>query len=219
MRTERGLSTLHRWGDRIEVWFLGALLGAVLPIVGLLAGWWGSVPLLPERYIPFAAAGGVLAGVLVDVLWLRRWVRRAYALDLRIWAAVYLFYSVCLLGFFMGVPVFHVALGVPAGLLIGGRLAREMAPPARVRRTIRRASAFTVAVLAVVCAASAAVALIDPYTGSSLQGMLGLRFEVTRAMIVAIVVVGGALLLVAQWWITALSAWFVIRVRPAAPLP
>jgi hypothetical protein len=103
----------------------------------------------------------------------------------------------------MGVPVVLPLLGLPAGILVSGRLARQGAPQGEVRRTARLASAFTTAVLAIACTASATLALRDPYTGSNLEGMLGLRFQVTTPMIVALIVVGGAALLAAQWFLTA----------------
>jgi len=178
------------------------VIGAMPPIIGLLAGWWGAIAILPERGWMLGACTGLAAGLMLDILFLRRAVERAHSASLWIWAAVYLFCSVGTFGFFMGVPAFNMLLGVPCGLLLGGRLAYASAPPEVVRRQAKQASAFTTGVLAIACAASAALALADPYTAANLEGMLGLGFEVTRPMIVALIVVGGAALLGAQWALT-----------------
>jgi hypothetical protein len=116
--------------------------------------------------------------------------------------AVYLFYSIGMLGFFMGVPVFNVILAVPAGLFIGSRLARQTADYDEVRRLKRKTCVFTTGVLAAVCVTSAFIALLDPYTGSDLQGLLGLQFVVTRLMLAGVIAIGGIALLLLQWVIT-----------------
>lgn len=198
--------------DRFEALIVGAIVGAVPPLAGLLALWWGSIPFVPERWIPGFAAAGLLAGITADVIWLKRWTRRALSLHWLLWMAVYVFYSVGMFGLFMGVPVFNLALALPAGLVVGCRLAREQVGSEEMRRASKAAALFTTAVLAVACAASAALAWTDPYTAANLEGMLGLSFEVTRPMIAALIVAGGAALLAMQWllttWIARLAyAW------------
>jgi hypothetical protein len=178
----------------------GVILAPVMPLAGLMGGWWSADILLPERWIPFAMLAGLLAGILVDVILLKRLVERR--LSWLSWAAVYLFYSIGLFGFFMGVPVFNAALAIPAGFVVGSRLRAEQADPSQVRKAEIRAAGFTTGVLALTCAASACIALADPYTAGNLRGMLGLGFEVTRGMIVALILVGGASLLAVCWGLT-----------------
>ncbi len=186
----------------VERILLAVSIGAVLPVVGLLAGWWGTFSLAPERLVLFAALGGLLAGVVLDILFLKKWVDRAYSIGLWIWGLIYLFYSVCVYGFFMGVPVFNVALGLPAGFLLGCRLARQGAPLGQVGWAARHASWFTTGVLAIACVASAILALSDPHTAADLEGMVNLGFKVTRGMIAGLIPFGGFSILVAQWWLT-----------------
>ena len=94
-----------------------------------------------------------------------------------------MFYSVGMLGFFMGVPVFHVALALPAGVFVGRWLVHCGADFPRVQQTARETALFTTSVLGLVCLASASIALASPSTAADLQGMLRLPFRVTRAMI------------------------------------
>ena len=186
----------------IEKVLIGTILGAIFPILGFLAVWWGTLAFLPDR-LPFLIASvGLLIGILVDVAYLRRWVGSAYSINLKIWMAVYLVYAIGVFGFFMGVPVFNVILAVPAGLFIGSKLARQTADHDEVRRMNRNTCVFTTGVLAAVCVISAVIALVDPYTSLDLQRMLGLQFEVTRLMLAGVIAIGGIALLLLQWGIT-----------------
>lgn len=190
---------------RIERVAIGFLWGAVPIISGFLAGWWISIPLVPESRIVLCAVAGLLAGVLVDALFLKAWIRRAYSMKPLVWMAVYLFYSFGLFGFFMGVPVFNVILALPAGCFVGGWLASGAADSTRRKQATRLSAAFTTSVLALVCVASASIALVSPSTASDLQGMLALPFRVTTAMIIGIILGGGTIILILQWWLTCRS--------------
>jgi hypothetical protein len=186
----------------IEEVLIGTVLGAIFPILGFLALWWGTFTFLPDRLIFLMASVGLLIGILVDIVYLRRWVGSAYSINLKIWMAVYLFYSIGMFGLFMGVPVFNVLLAIPAGLFIGSKLARQTADHDEVRRMHRNTCVFTTGILAAVCVISAVIALVDPYTSLNLQGILGLQFEVTRLMLAGGIAIGGIALLLMQWGIT-----------------
>ncbi len=188
--------------QRIETAVLAATLGAVPIIACFLAGWWASIPFVPEASVWRCAVAGLLFGILVDVLLLRRWVRRAYSMKTWIWMGVYAFYSMGMLGFFMGVPIFNLVLALPAGVFVGRYLAQSGADSVRMQRTARQTATFTLCILGLVCLASASVALGSPSTASELQGMLRLPFPVTRLMIICLISGGGALLLALDWWIT-----------------
>ena len=203
----------------VERWVTALVIGTVPPMVGLLAGWWATFAFLPEGGVAIASFTGFAAGLLIDARYLGRWMRRAQDVPIWIWCPVYLLYSVGVFGFFMGVPAFNLLLALPAGVLLGGRLARQRASGDQVFRTARGASAFTTAVLAAVCAASAVLALIDPFTSGNLEGMLGLGFQVTRPMVLGLILVGGSTLLAAQWWLAgAVVRWAHSRLS-AQPSP
>ncbi len=193
---------------KLEKAILAFILGLIAPTIGLLAFWWGSVPFLPESWVTFAALTGLLLGLLVDVFFLRRWVRKAHQLDIRFWMAIYLFYSMCVFGFFMGVPVFNALLAIPAGFVVGGRLAEEGADSLRVRKAARRTAWFTTAILFLICAASAFMALASSSTPYDLQAMLGLGFEVTQGMVIGLIVVGGLALLAFGWGLAVAAVRF-----------
>jgi hypothetical protein len=190
---------------KLERFALGLILAPLLPLALFMGAWWGSYKLLPEAWIPFGTVFGLLLGILADVFLLKRLVDRAYKLSMVFWVAVFLFYTIGVFGFCMGVPVFNAALAIPAGFVIGGKLASENADKLRVRVATRHTAWFTTGVLTFVCAASATLALISSSTAHDLQGMLNLGFEVTQGMIIGLILVGGMALLATGWGLTVAS--------------
>ena len=108
----------------------------------------------------------------------------------------------------MGVPVFNALLAVPAGFVIGSRLAAEKADRLMVRKAAQRTARFTTGVLALICAASAIIALVSSSTASDLRGMLNPGFTVTQGLIVALILVGGMALLALGWGLSVASVRF-----------
>jgi hypothetical protein len=193
---------------KLEHFALGLILAPLAPLALFMGAWCGSYELLPEKWIPFGAIAGLLLGILADIFLLKRLVTRAYKLGTVFWVAVFLFYTIGIFGFFMGVPVFNAALAIPAGFVVGGKLASENADKLQVHRAAGRTAWFTTGMLALVCAASAFFALVSSSTASDLRGMLGLGFEVTQGMIIGLILVGGATLLAVGWILAVASVRF-----------
>jgi len=189
------------------------ILAPLAPLAGFLAFWWAAYALLPEFWIPFAVLDGLLAGILVDIFLLKKLLDRC--LSLLLWVVVFLFYSIDIFGFFMGVPVFNVALAILAGHVIGSRLAADNADRQHVHTAAQRTAWFTSGVLALICAASAFIALVTSSTALDLQGMLGLGFEITQNMLIALILIGGITLLALDWGLSIASVrgayWFLHR--------
>jgi hypothetical protein len=193
---------------KLERFALGMILAPLVPLALFMGGWWGAYKLLPENWIPFGALFGLLLGLLADVFLLKKLIDRACKLSIAFWVAVFLFYSIGVFGVCMGVPVFNAALAIPAGFVVGGKLASHGADKLQVRRAARHTAWFTTGVLAVICVASAFIALISKSTASDLRGMLGLGFEVTQGMIIGLILAGGAALLAVGWGLTVISVRF-----------
>jgi hypothetical protein len=188
---------------KLERFAIGLILAPVLPLVGLMCSWWSAYALLPEKWIPICVIAGLLAGILADVFLLKRLLDRR--LGWPFWVAVFLFYSIGIFGMFMGVPVFNAALAIPAGFVVGSQLAAENPDQQQVRKASQRTAWFTTGVLASICASSAFIALASSSTASDLRGMLGLGFEVTQAMIIGLILVGGIGLLAVGWGLSVAS--------------
>lgn len=184
-------------------WIFGyTIFGFILFITCFCAGWWLDIAVGGNGIIGCAA--GAAAGVVTDILFLKRIVSHMYSLNPWVLAIVFLLYSVGIFGFFMGVPVMNAALGVVAGWYVGRRA--KVASESRYKAPLARAVWFSTAVLVAFCTAAAWLALRDPTTAANLEGMLCLGFHMTTGMIWGIILIGGAGLLAVQAGTAALSA-------------
>ena len=201
-------ATLNSMLAGIEKLFLSVVAGLVFPILLGLAGWWGSLPFVPESSIVYFALGGFLLGVLVDVVFLGSWVRKALSLPL-IWPVlVYLFYSVGMFGFFMGVPAFNVMMGPLGGYYVGMRLRAANTQKDEVERIARQTGFFTTFILAIACAASLVIAALDPSLEANINGMFALANPISRTAILALSAAAGMGLVVLEYFITRAAVKF-----------
>lgn len=202
---------------RVESVFVSFFIAVLAPVCLFFAAWWLSVGVASEEWIRVSAFAGLGLGILLDFFFLRIWVARAYRMSMTPLAALYLCVSVVTYAVFMGVPLFNLLPGIVAGVYMGRRLRhseaageREAAsePQARANaaRSIRRTGLFTASVIACAAACSAFIALRERALGSELERMFGLKFAVTRPMIVGLVAVGGPALILAQYWCTKEAA-------------
>ncbi|MBM3138186.1 MAG: hypothetical protein FJZ98_08370 [Chloroflexi bacterium] len=203
-----GYTTLNALLDRIEKLFLTVIIGLIFPILLGLTGWWGSIPFVSEDRIVLFAMGGVLAGVMVDLLYLRQWTRKALKMSI-LWPGVaYLFYSVGIIGFFMGVPLFNLLLGPVWGYYMGMRLRAENAAETDVVKAAHRSALFTSAVLALARIASLVIAFLDPSLEANIQGMFRLSEPMVRSMILGVSAIGGIVLVVVEYFLTRAAVKF-----------
>lgn len=187
---------------KIDSWFVGVFIGSIPPLIGFLAGWWGTFRFVSERQVILAAIAGVLVGLAVDGFFLKKWMEKAWTSRMELWILLFVFYSICVFGFFMGVPVFNMFLAIPAGFFMARRIAHSEALKIENRLVIRQTQVLTTLVLAAICTASAFFAWRDPSTAANLEGMFQLQFEMTRSMIAGLIVFGGLGLLLINWWLT-----------------
>jgi len=187
---------------RIELLFLQVVIGLLAPILLLLIGWWGSLPFVAEESIKFFALGGLLLGILLNIIYLRRLVQAAYRFPKAAFVLVYLFYSLCLFGFFMGVPLFNLFLGAAGGYYVGLCLRHQRKPLAEVQKTARQVTLFSALVLALVCLASWLLAYADAYLVENIQGLLRLPNPPGRAAILGFSALAGIAMVVAEYFIT-----------------
>lgn len=191
--------------NKLEKLFLFGILGSIPPLVGFLAGWWATSQVLDNWQVLLAAVLGLAVGLVITARYVWGWVAKAYQVHPAIWMVIHFLYAICVFGFFMGVPVFNVALAVPAGFFIANWLPHQRLELEQERRVIFNTQCFTTGVLAFICVTSAWLALRDPTTAANLEGMLRLNFEVTQSMIIGLILVGGAGLLAMNWWLTSLT--------------
>lgn len=180
--------------------FLSLIYLPVFPVLLCISGWWLSLPFFGGNQILIFAVLGLLGGLLIDLFFLKKWLRVGYNQRPVFLVLIYLFYSAGLFGAFMGFPVFNVLLGVSAGIFVTRKARTNNLSKALETKHTHRAVWFATVVLACVCMGSAYLAVSDPYTASNLSGMLGLNFKLTNTMIWIIIVTGGLTLLWFQYW-------------------
>ncbi len=200
------MSDFRRMFPKVETILLGAIFGGVFPILCFLTGWWGSIPFVSENTIKYYALGGLLVGIVIDVLFLGRWLVNAYRLNLVWMAVIYLFYSVGLYGFFMGVPVFNFLMGLFAGYYMGLRTQEEQRTPAEAEQIFKRTGFFTSFIMAIVCCASIWLAATDATTVANINGMFALQQPLSQSNVILLSSIGGTALVVLEFFITRAMA-------------
>ncbi len=204
----RKYTTLNAMLAGMERLYLMIMVGLVFPILLGLAGWWGSLPFVPEDTIQYFALGGFMLGVLADILLLRSWVHNALRVPL-IWPVlVYLFYSVGMFGFFMGVPAFNVIMGPLGGYYMGMRLRAKNSDQLEVEKTARQSGLFTALILAIACTASLVIAWQDPSLEANISGMFALAQPLSKTTILALSGAAGLGLVMLEYTITRAAVKF-----------
>lgn len=194
--------------SKIEKVGFGLMIGAVVPVTLFLAGWWVSIGRVEDRHIFIVGLAGLVFGIITDILFLRKWIANPYAIGVRTAEVIYIFYSVCMFSFFMGVPVFNLFAGIMFGAFIGRKLKACNTDKEQSEKDIRNISRFTSYTMIFISLASAFFALKDPLdTASNLQGMLNISaFAITTPMLICVIVFGGTALVLSQCWLTAKAA-------------
>ncbi|HEY4759090.1 MAG TPA: hypothetical protein VIH42_00780 [Thermoguttaceae bacterium] len=192
--------------SNIESFILGLFLSLAVPACIFFPAWWLSFLFLPEKAIPITALSGLIIGVLLDVIFVKRWTKDAYSLNVLPLMLMYLLLSLIGFAICMGVPIFHPILGIFAGAYVGRKLYYLHADGDRLRRAGKFTAIFTTMVMLLICIFSATIALINPTTPSELQRMFNLTFTVNWWMVSGLIIVGGFTLVGFQYWATKKAA-------------
>lgn len=147
----------------------------------------------------------LLPGVFIDVLFLKRWVGNAYKMSVKVIGALYIFYSVCALGFFMGVPAGCIFLSVPAGVYSARRFMLGSYNHLGSENYFKRAAIFTAAVMALICVLLALWAIAGRIQHSTFQTPF-ISFTFTWPIFLMVVITGGAFMVLLQYWLTRKAA-------------
>jgi hypothetical protein len=153
-------------------------------------------------------------GVAIDIVFLRKWVRNAYQINTKILAAIYIFYAVVAIGMCMGIPIFHFVMCVTAGIYIARKMLLAEADEQNRRQAFKRMARFCAAVMALICCLMTLWAIAGKMIGHELETPL-LTFTLTVPIFFAVVFTGGAVLVLAQYWLTGTAAKVTFRLsRP-----
>ena len=155
----------------------------------------------------------LIAGIITDIIFLKRLVR--ITLDLPEWAIIvfYLFYNICLYGMFMGFPVFNLVMGVIAGYYYGIKINHKNFTMHEIEIIKKRVSLFAGSIMVIICISSAVIALTEKTICQELEGMLDLKFQVTMNMVIALILIGGATLIITQYYLTKIAITLAIKIN------
>jgi len=179
------------------------VLGAIAPVVLFLAGWWGTLGVAGDSaLISWMALCGLACGLALDATWLRRWLDSLYSLRPAAQATIALFYAVMIYGFFMGLPVPLLLVGLGWGFAaVHGDGPSDL----RVRRT-RLASWGSASLMTVACLATAWLAFREPSIALQVRGMLGISFTPSVSMLHVGSLIGGVVLVGLAYTIPSILA-------------
>jgi len=211
--------------SKLESILIGIALRVLCPLLVIVLFWWSAAAIfkyqiipITERTIAIAAVAGLVVGIILDILYARKWIPRFYVLDLKLMALVYFFCSAIAAAFCMGLPVGNVLLGILAGMYIGRRLHYSNQGVELFPRQIKRVGIFTAMVTGIWTVSIGLLALNEPIVIRLSAELLGITRDILASLIgVMLVLVFGAVLMILQYWCTKTASWICFRLGDAQP--
>lgn len=205
--------------SKLESNFLGAFIGIIVILITFCFGWWISYGIykilgLSEIIIKIGMISGIIVGITISIIYLKKWINNSYRMDNHIWMFIYLALSIGTIGFFMGVPIFNIIPCVLAGIFIGRKCQYINATKEEFMMNLKKVNKLNMLTLTIICIFSATIALIDSHTGANLQGMLNIKsFQITKIHIMGIIIFGGIGLISIQYFLTRRLAIIAYKVN------
>lgn len=209
-----GLSSRDKLVRMMEAVVLAMFFGFAPPLFFLLTTVIFTAIAFGTKVLGPWALSGLVPGIVVDLFFLKRWVGNAYSLSNGLLAGFYIFYSVGVLGFCMGIPLLNLGLGVLAGAYTARRLQLAGADVDSRNREFERTSGFTAGVMVAMCCLITLWAIAGEVPGSQFRTTL-LSFTFSGPVFWAVVFIGGTVLILLQYWLTLASAKLAYRVFSA----
>jgi len=196
--------------SKIEALILGMFFG-FLPLVVCLAGtvlFTGIV--FGKEVLDAWVLWSLVPGVAIDIVFLKKWVRNAYQMNSKILAGIYIFYSLVAVAMGMGVPVFNFALCIAGGIYIARKMHVIGADEEIRRRAFKRMARFCAGVMVFICCLITLMAIVGKMIGYEFETPW-VSFTFTVPIFFAIVLSGGAILVLLQYQLTSLAARVTYR--------
>jgi hypothetical protein len=175
----------------------GLIIGSTFPLLLCMLSIfiWFLLDKSESRVLIYLSIG-LSAGLIIDYKFLKSWIDKRYELPVWFILGIYSFYNICMYGMFMGFPVFNVFFSFLAGFYFGERILYKKIPAEKHYRLINQVSLVAGLIIFLICISSGFIALAGKGVGYDIQSMLGLRFVVTKSMILAITLIGGITLII-----------------------
>lgn len=188
---------------------LGAFFGFVPVYLCLIVTIIISSILFGTKILEAWVLWSLVPAVIVDVLFLKKWVKNAYQINSKILAMIYLFYSIISLGMCMGIPLGALVLGIAAGLY-SARKIQNAADPKIQKQAFRKTAVFCASVMALMCLLITLWAIAGNMIGYILETPY-LSFTFTVPVFIAIVLTGTVVLVSLQYFLTSITSKLAIK--------
>ena len=210
----KSISTKGKIVSKMEALILGMFFGFMPLVICLVGTVFFAGIVFGTEVLEAWALWSLVPGVAIDVVFLKKWVRNAYKMNSKILAVIYIFYSVVAIGMGMGVPLFNFALVIMAGIYIARRMHFAGADEETCRRAFKRTAVFCAAVMVFICCLIALWAIAGQMIGYRVETPY-LSFTFTVPIFSAVVLTGGAVLVLLHYWLTGVTARMTFRLsRP-----
>jgi hypothetical protein len=170
----------------------------LLSLIGIAIGFY----FFNEGSIPFFFGAGIIAGIILDIIFVRRIMSVLFELPFWIFAAIYIMFSIFIYGMFMGLPVPELVMGIAAGYYWGRRIYITGIASSERESLIKKVPLFASLIMTLVCISSAFLALNEKTIGEELHNMLNLGFVPGKNLIISGIIIGGSALILIQYFIT-----------------
>ena len=191
--------------SKIESVILGIFFGFVPLMFCLLATLIITSILFGTQVLEVWALWSFVPGIIIDIFFLKKWIKNAYQMSSRILVSIYLFYSVVALGMGMGVPLFNFALGIAAGLYIARRMQLAGAEEWIRKLVFKKTALFCAGMMALMCCLITLWAIAGQMIGYKVETPW-LTFTFTIPIFSTVVLTGGAVLVLLQYCLTHIAA-------------
>ncbi len=142
--------------EKQEYYIIAICLATLPPLILAVLIWWAvasvhiyNIVIIPERSIAIAAIAGLAIGILLDILFLKKWTTKFYEMNKALSILIYLFCSLMAVAFFMGVPVGNLSLGFLVGLYIGRKQHHLRSDQASFASASKNVSIFSASVTSI----------------------------------------------------------------------
>jgi len=188
-----------------ESFIIYCILGAVPVLFCFVTAWFVSAVLMDEKIVPTVALSGLGAGIIINIAFLQQWVMKAYQMNNKVLSAIYIFYSIGVLGFCMGVPILNFGVGIIAGIYTARRMCHIKASTEEYELKVKKTALFSAAVMLMMCFLTGTWALVGGMIGTRFESPV-LSFTFTVPILAGIVLTGGLILCLLQYWLTFIAA-------------
>lgn len=200
--------------DKKEYYIIATFLALLIPLIVGVLFWWTvasvdifNIMTIPEQIIRTVAITGLAIGILLDLIYLKKWIRKFYEMNRVVSILLYLFCSLMAVAFFMGIPIGNLFLGFLAGIYIGRKhhyLKTDLMRFASVSKEISLLSAFITSIEALPIGL---LALQEASSTDSINRIFGfVLFHANKLIDVLLILILCGILFWVQFFVTRMGA-------------